>query len=170
MEKNNGSDEIDDYIRELKDLFPADENNYNVMIAGTFDLIHTGHIYLMQQAARIGRVHVIVARDKSVFKFKHQYPIMPEKQRLEVIRAIKYIYWAQLGADSDNWTKRILEINPHLFLLGPNQYGEPSDYEKKIHKLGGRTIFRRLKKLDESFELNSSTKIKIKILNNFKVG
>jgi len=36
-----------------------------VLIAGTFDLIHPGHIYLINEAAKLGDVYVIVATDKN---------------------------------------------------------------------------------------------------------
>ncbi len=36
-----------------------------VLIAGTFDLIHPGHIFLINEAAKLGDVYVIVATDKN---------------------------------------------------------------------------------------------------------
>jgi FAD synthetase len=164
-EKN---DIINKIIKELKDLH-TNRDTFTVMIAGTFDIIHNGHLYLINEAAKIGIVHVIVARDTSVEKFKGQKPILPEKQRLEIVRSIKNVTWAELGSDKDDWIKRIVEICPDVFLLGPNQFGDPVYYENQVKTRGCCTIFRRLPTLYDKFDLNSSTKIKLKILKEWHV-
>ncbi len=153
---------------ELQKLFPNLNRRYKVMIAGTFDIIHTGHIHLIQKAAEIGEVYVIIARDSSVEKFKGQKTIMPELQRMEIIRNIKGVKNVELGSDKEDWLLRIVEIKPELFLLGPNQWGNEDSYEKETKQLGALTIFRRLPELDSKFSLNSSTKIKEKILSCYK--
>ena len=63
---------------------------------------------------------------------------------------------------------RIAEFNPDIFLLGPNQFGDPGKYEGELKKLEYKTIFRRLPEIDDSFPLSSSTKIKEKIIKSFK--
>ncbi|MBN2157366.1 MAG: adenylyltransferase/cytidyltransferase family protein [Candidatus Lokiarchaeota archaeon] len=156
------------FTKELKSLYPGLNRPYKVMIAGTFDIIHTGHTYLIQKAAEIGDLYVIIARDISVEKFKGQKPIMPEAQRMELIRNIKGVKYVELGSDTEDWLKRIIEINPDLFLLGPNQWGDENSYEKEVKKKGAYTIFRRLPTKDIRFSLNSSTKIKEKILKVYK--
>jgi FAD synthetase len=155
-------------IEELELKFPDLNRPYKVMIAGTFDILHTGHIALIRSAAMIGEVYVIIARDSSVEKFKGQKPIMPEDQRLEIIRNVKGIKHAELGSDKEDWLMRIKEIQPELFLLGPNQWGDEKTYEEEMHKMGSKTLFRRLPKMDTKFSLNSSTKIKEKILTSYK--
>ena len=114
-------------------------------------------------------MHVIVARDSSVKRFKGQDPILPENQRLEIVRSVKHVSWAELGSDKEDWVVRIVEMNPDIFLLGPNQYGDPEYYENELKNRGCFTIFRRLPKMDETFELNSSSKIKKKVLEKFKI-
>lgn len=172
MSGDNKTNKMDDefinhIIKELKNLHP-NRDTFTVMIAGTFDILHNGHIYLINQAAKIGIVHVIVARDSSVERFKGQSPILPEKQRLEIVRSIKNVTWAELGSDKEDWIKRIVEICPDIFLLGPNQFGDPIYYENQVRTRGCCTIFRRLPNIYDKFELNSSTKIKIKIINQWK--
>ncbi len=153
-------------IEELKKLHP-NKSEFSVMLAGTFDIIHTGHIHLINEAAKIGKVHVIIARDSSVAKYKGQPPILPEKQRLKIVQGLKGVESARLGSENGKLI-RIAEFNPDIFLLGPNQFGDPGKYEKELKKLEYKTIFRRLTEMDDSFPMNSSTKIKEKILKSFK--
>ncbi|MHA1112094.1 MAG: adenylyltransferase/cytidyltransferase family protein [Promethearchaeota archaeon] len=159
---------MDKIIAELQQKNPNLNRPYKVMIAGTFDVIHTGHISLIKAAAEIGDVYVIIARDSSVEKFKEQKPIMPETQRMEIIRNIKGVKYVELGSDKEDWLIRIVEIKPDLFLLGPNQWGDQDQYEEEVQALGAPTMFRRLPEMDTEFPLNSSTKIKEKILTCYK--
>jgi len=156
------------FIAELRTTFAHLSHPYKVMIAGTFDILHTGHLYLIDKAAEIGEVYVIIARDASVTKFKGQKPIMPELQRMKIIQHIRGVKNVELGSDKEDWLVRIVEINPDLFLLGPNQWGNEEKYEQQAKKLGAHTIFRRLTEMDTEFPLNSSTKIKEKILICYK--
>lgn len=158
------------FIEDLKELLPEKSNKcFNVTIAGTFDIIHHGHIYFIGEAAKIGKVHVIIARDSSVKKYKGQPPIIPEEQRLKNILGIKGVISAELGSDNGKLVP-IVRRNPDIFLLGPNQYGDPEKYESELKKVGCKTIFKRLPELDNTYELNSSTKIKEKILKTYKTG
>ena len=59
-----------------------------ILIAGTFDLIHPGHIYLINEAAKLGDVYVVVATDKNREIYSGEAPIIPEEQRLAVIKEI----------------------------------------------------------------------------------
>jgi FAD synthetase len=156
------------FIAELRKLLPDLTRPYKVMIAGTFDILHTGHLSLIHAASEIGDLYVIIARDSSVDKFKGQKPIMPEKQRMEIIRNIKGVKHVELGSDKEDWLIRIVELKPDLFLLGPNQWGNENQYEEEMRKHGAQTIFRRLPHLDTKYSLNSSTKIKEKILSCYK--
>ena len=159
---------MNEFKAELQRLHPKITRPFKVMIAGTFDIIHTGHLQLIKKAAEIGELYVIIARDYSVEKFKGQKPIMPEEQRMELIRNIKGVKHVELGSDKEEWLIRIVDIKPDLFLLGPNQWGDEESYEKETKQLGAPTIFRRLPHLDIKFPLNSSTKIKEKILKCYK--
>ena len=155
-------------LTELKQRYPDLTRPFKVMIAGTFDLLHTGHLSLINTASQMGEVYVIIARDSTVEKFKKQKPIMPEEQRMEIIKNIKGVNYVELGSDTEDWMKRIIEINPNLFLLGPNQWGDEEFYENELKKSGLKTIFRRMPEMDTRFLLNSSTKIKEKILKIYK--
>ena len=54
-----------------------------ILVAGTFDLIHAGHIYLINEAAKLGDVYVIVSTDKNRELFSGERPIVHQEQRLE---------------------------------------------------------------------------------------
>ena len=114
-----------------------------VLVAGTFDIIHPGHIELLRQAWRRGRVHVIVARDKTVERLKGRPPVVPEQQRLETVAAIRYVHAARLGSTRD-MLEPILEIRPDIILLGPDQWADENWLAEQLSKHGLHPRIERL--------------------------
>jgi FAD synthetase len=91
-----------------------------VLVGGTFDLIHPGHIEFLKEASKKGLVYAIVARDENVLKIKGKKPILSEVDRLRVVSSIRYVYKAFLG-DREDFMVPIKELRPDLIYLGPDQ-------------------------------------------------
>ena len=95
-----------------------------VVATGTFDLLHPGHIYYLEESRKLGdELHVIVARDANV---RHKPPpVIPENQRLRVVQALRIVDHARLGDPVDMF-RPIEEIKPAVITLGFNQHFEES--------------------------------------------
>ena len=120
-----------------------------VLVAGSFDILHTGHIFLFQEAAKRGEVMVVVARDSSIIKIKGNPPILPEAQRLEIVQAIKYVSLAVLGNEGEDFLAKPLSLNPDLILLGPTQKISENRLVEELEKRGVSHIkVERLKVID----------------------
>jgi FAD synthetase len=140
-----------------------------VLIAGTFDLIHPGHLYLIQEAAKIGEVHVIVSTDKNREKYSGETPVIPQEQRLEVIKNIKNVKEARLGRDDNDTLKTVQEINPDIILLGPDQKYDIETLKEGLSKKGLKNVeVKRLNTYYDKYELHSSSLIKQKIYERCK--
>ncbi|MFX1329892.1 MAG: adenylyltransferase/cytidyltransferase family protein [Promethearchaeota archaeon] len=140
-----------------------------ILIAGTFDLIHPGHIYLINEAAKLGDVYIIVATDKNRKLYSGISPIIPQEQRLEVIRSIKNVKEARLGRNDNDTLKTVEEINPDIILLGPDQ---KYSIDLLLKGLKARNLnhieVRRLQTYYDKYELSSSSLIKQKIIEKYK--
>ncbi len=136
-----------------------------VLLAGGFEIIHPGHLYLFRKAWEKGRVYVIVARDKNFEKFKKRKPVIPEKQRLEVVKSIKWVHEAVLG-DEEDYLKPVLEIKPNIILLGPDQWIDEGKLKKQLEDRGlkGVVITRLAKRVNKG--LYSVTRIIEEILRS----
>lgn len=91
-----------------------------VLVGGTFDIIHPGHIYYLCEASKFGLVYAVVARDSTVRRVKGREPVNDELSRLEVINSLKYVYRAFLGSEED-MLKSVELVKPDIILLGPDQ-------------------------------------------------
>jgi FAD synthetase len=90
-----------------------------VVATGTFDILHPGHLYYLEESRKLGdELWVIVARDSNV---KHKpRPVIPEEHRLAMVSALKAVDHAVLG-DMTDMFRPIEEIRPEIITIGFNQ-------------------------------------------------
>ncbi|MBI3290707.1 adenylyltransferase/cytidyltransferase family protein [Candidatus Falkowbacteria bacterium] len=92
-----------------------------VMVFGTFDKIHLGHINLFEQAKKYGDyLIVVVARDQNVKKIKGHLPERNEEQRLKEIKKENLVAKAVLGHPNNPY-KVIADEKPDVICLGYDQ-------------------------------------------------
>jgi FAD synthetase len=91
-----------------------------VMTTGVFDLLHPGHIAMLEEAAKLGdELVVVIARDESAAREKHP-PITPEEQRRRMVEALKPVDKAVLGHIGDYY-RIVEELKPDIIALGFDQ-------------------------------------------------
>ena len=63
-----------------------------LLVLGTFDLLHVGHVRLLHRASRYGHeLWVGVNSDAFVVRYKRTRPVVGEQQRMEMIRALRHV-------------------------------------------------------------------------------
>ena len=142
------------------------EKEKRVLVGGVFDLLHPGHVYLLKKAREHGRLIVIIARDENVKRLKGHFPVIPESQRLEMIKSIKYVDEAYLGEESFDVSKIIKKYKPDIILLGPDQSVIENIVKEHAAKYGVKII--KVNRKADNFPLTSSSEIIRKILKLFK--
>ena len=59
---------------------------------GTFDVFHVGHLRILERARTLGDYLLVgVSTDQMNFDKKSRYPVYNQSERLEIIRAIRYV-------------------------------------------------------------------------------
>ncbi|MBU1090203.1 adenylyltransferase/cytidyltransferase family protein [Patescibacteria group bacterium] len=91
-----------------------------VMVFGTFDRLHLGHLNFFDQSAKFGKLFVVLARDVNVVKIKNRRPQFPERSRLATVAQSSKVFQAMLG-DKKDFLKPIVKIRPDVICLGFDQ-------------------------------------------------
>ena len=131
--------------------------------AGVFDLFHIGHLKILQNAKSIcDKLIVGVSTDELVYKYKKKKPVIPFSERIEVVRAIKYVDAVIPQVDLNKmeiWKK----IKFDLMVVGDDWYNS-----KKWKKIDDDLIKKKVKVIYFPYTKNtSSTKIN-NILDKYK--
>ncbi len=106
-----------------------------VMTTGVFDLLHPGHVHMLEEAAKLGdELVVVIARDDSVIKEKHA-PITPEDHRQHMVQALKPVDQAVLGHRGDYY-RIVEELQPNIFALGFDQSYDEDQVQAEFDKRG----------------------------------
>jgi len=106
-----------------------------VLVFGTYDIFHLGHIYHLKKAAKYGLLYVVIARDATVLLMKRKKVVNNEKKRLQNIKKLDYVYKAFLGSKKDKY-KIIEKIKPDIICLGYDQTHFTKDLKKELETRG----------------------------------
>lgn len=108
-----------------------------VAVSGYFNPIHIGHIRMFEQAKKLGeKLIVIVNNDKQV-KLKKSIPFMNERERIEIIKALRVVDDVILSIDKD---KTVCET---LKLIKPNIFANGGD--RKLNNIPESTVCKEIK-------------------------
>jgi len=105
-----------------------------VVATGTFDILHPGHLYYLEESKKLGdELWVIVARDANV---RHKpRPIIPEDHRLRMVAALKPVTHAILGDQTDMF-RPIEDIRPAIITIGFNQHFDEIKLQQQLSERG----------------------------------
>ena len=142
-----------------------------VLASGVFDLLHLGHVKFLEEAKKAGgsdaELIVIVARDSTANKRKGKKPIMPENQRRALVESLRVVDEAILGIEGFDIGRVIETIKPDVIAVGYDQEGMEQTVREYSEENGLRIKVVRIGKF-KADELDSSIKIKQKIIEDFK--
>ena len=92
-----------------------------VLVFGTFDGLHPGHINFFEQAKKLGDyLVVVVGRDVTVNKIKGRFPKRSELLCLKAVQQCQLVNEAMLG-NIGNPYEIIKKIKPDIIALGYDQ-------------------------------------------------
>jgi len=115
-----------------------------IVVAGTFDILHPGHINFFEQAKKHGdRLIVIIARDATVKKIKGKLPKNKENDRLKKVQNQELVDRAILGQLQDP-IQTVANLKPDVLALG---YDQRTFTERLKAELGKRGCYPKIVRL-----------------------
>ena len=109
-----------------------------IMVFGTFDGLHQGHLDFFRQAKKLSKRSFLIAsisRDKNVYKIKKVRPIFSEKQRAILTKKCKLVNRVVL-AGIKNHLPHILKERPDIIALGYDQRNYTKNLKKDLKNKG----------------------------------
>ena len=116
-----------------------------IMIFGTFDILHAGHLDFFRQAKKLAEyLIVVVARDKFVGEAKNKLPQYSEETRTRRVRNSPFVNKAILGSRTHNFYRTIRTYKPDIIALGYDQKPNINKLKKEFrrHRLKNITVVR----------------------------
>lgn len=100
-----------------------------VYTVGTFDLLHVGHLALLEHCETLGHVVAVgVASDEVVNSYKPNVPIIPLDQRLEMLKALRCVDIVRPYHELE-YVSGCKELDADIFVVGEDWGTKPHNIE-----------------------------------------
>ena len=107
-----------------------------VWVNGTFDVLHVGHIQLLEFASQFGTLRVGIDTDKRVKELKgSDRPFNNQYDRKRMLESIKYVDEVVFFDSREELIESVKEFSPDIMVVGDDYKGETvfgSEYAKKL--------------------------------------
>ena len=143
-----------------------------VYTVGTFDLLHVGHLALLEYCKSLGGILAVgVASDRVVNSYKPNVPVIPLEQRMEMLRALRCVDIVR-PYDELEYISGCKELNADIFVIG-------EDWGHRPHNVAVESYLKSEGKQISQVRYNprtSSTRIKHNVMsqsfngNNLKLA
>lgn len=130
-----------------------------VFVSGCYDMFHSGHVAFFKEASAYGDLYVGIGSDATIMELKHHKPVYSEKERLYMVKAIRYVTDASINRGSGmlDFAETVDRIKPDIFVV--NSDGS-SDAKRRFCMERGIEYVVLERKPDEGLEARSTTALR----------
>lgn len=96
-------------------------------------MLHSGHVAFFKEASQYGDLYVGIGSDKTIEELKHHKTVYSEKERLYMVKAIRYVKDAFINPGSGmlDFVDTLDMVKPDIFVV--NSDGG-SDVKKTLRR------------------------------------
>ena len=100
-----------------------------VWVNGTFDIIHFGHICLLEYASSFGKLKIGIDSDNRVSKLKgSNRPFNNEKTRKKILESLKFVDEVFFEESFEKKREYIKQNNADIFVMGNDWEGRFDEF------------------------------------------
>jgi len=112
-----------------------------VYTVGTFDLLHVGHLALLEHCKALGDVLAVgVASDEVVHSYKPRVPVIPLEQRMRMLKALDCVDIV-IPYHELEYVSGCKEVNADIFVIGEDWGDKPHNLAVEAYlEEGGKQI------------------------------
>jgi cytidyltransferase-like protein len=110
--------------------------NKRIFVSGCFDILHSGHIAFLKEAAQFGDLYVGLGSDKTIYDLKGRRTINSEDERLYMLEALSCVHKVNVNKGSGilDFLEDMKSLHPDVFIV--NEDGHTPDKEQICNNLG----------------------------------
>jgi len=102
-----------------------------VLVTGSFDWFHSGHVRFFEETSGLGELYVIVGHDGNIRLLKGEgHPLFPQDERAYMVQSIRFVNQTLISS-GQGWMDaepEIDNIKPHIYAV--NQDGDKPEKRK----------------------------------------
>jgi len=112
------------------------QDRKKVFVSGCFDLLHSGHVAFLKEAAQFGDVYVGLGSDKTISELKGRKTINSEDERKYMLDALSCVHSVKINSGSGilDFLEDVKKLCPDIFVV--NEDGHTPEKEKICKDLG----------------------------------
>ncbi|ETI67557.1 adenylyltransferase/cytidyltransferase family protein [Neobacillus vireti] len=110
---------------------------------GVFDLFHVGHLNILKSAkAQCDYLIVGISTDELVWVYKKKQPVIPYRERTQIIESVKYVDRVVPQINRDKYSAWE-QIKFDIMFVGDDWKGDPlfNEVEKKFNQQGVEIVY-----------------------------
>lgn len=90
-----------------------------VFVTGCFDMLHSGHVAFLKEAAQFGDLYVCIGSDENVKNLKGRYPVTNQGERMYMLSSLACVTNVRVnkGWGIMDFENELKEINPDIFVV-----------------------------------------------------
>jgi len=105
---------------------PPSAGRKKVVVTGSFDWFHSGHVRFFEEAGMLGELYVVVGHDANIRLLKGEgHPLFSQEERRYIVQSIRFVTEALVSTGS-GW----LDAEPEIQRIKPDIYAVNEDGDK----------------------------------------
>ena len=90
-----------------------------VFVSGCFDMLHSGHVRFLEEAASYGDVYVGLGADRTIMELKGRPPVNSQSERKYLLEALRHVKACVVNSGSGfmDFVAELDRVAPDIFIV-----------------------------------------------------